>query len=82
MRYLSLALAVLFALLFLAIDLPPQQETAAKFLTALVRLPVISLANFSFLLGAFAGMFLAVFALSLRHNRSKDSVASAVRAST
>jgi uncharacterized membrane protein YciS (DUF1049 family) len=82
MRYLSLALAALFAILFFAMSLPPLQDTSVKFLSASIQLPISSLTNLSYLLGVFTGLFLAIFILSLRQKASNTSVATQVRAST
>ena len=51
MRYLSLALAILFAVLFFAVNVHPTQDTVLRFLSATIELPVASLATLSYLLG-------------------------------
>ena len=64
MRYFSLALAVMFGVLFCAIQIWPGQFTEIRFLTALVRLPLGSLTLLSYGLGVLTGVFGALFLTS------------------
>ena len=84
MRYLSLALAILFAVLFFAVNVHPTQDTALWFLSATIELPVASLATLSYLLGVGTGLFLAVFASSIHSRRvaANQALGSHARSST
>ena len=84
MRYLSLALAIVFAVLFFAIDVRPRHGTVLRFLSATIELPVASLATLSYLLGVGTGLFLAMFALIIHSRRvaSNQVLQSHTRSST
>jgi hypothetical protein len=68
-RYLYLALTALVTLAFFTFVFPAYQMTTVQFLRSNIQLPVASLAGFTFILGALAGIFATLFVLSFRQAR-------------
>ncbi len=84
MRYLTLALATFFGVLFAAVKVLPSHNTVLGFLSATIELPVSSLATLSYLLGLGTGLFLAIFVMSFQNKRAAGSnvLESGARSST